>query len=334
MKNSIILFLIILGLVTFVACEDDIDRVTIKSNPTTPGLQISDMVLDRTKATDTIKIEGNDADFGFKASVNYLLQADMAGNNFATPVTLATGTKNSFVFLTKDLNTAFLDFLPEDVNSAIEIRVVADLGVAATEAAPTKVYSSVSAINVTTYGPPKMTFTTAGTLQKIASPGGDGIFSGIIYTDGTAFTLTAEDGSVYGAGANMKLVKDGSAIKLAAGVYNFVVNTNEMTIDPIDANIGIIGDALGSWDFDTVMGWDFDKKAYFLADVVIGAGSVKFRSHGSWGGAYNFGYGADRDLNNLANGGDSGNIDDIAAGTYDVYLYVGSKTKAVFVPAK
>lgn len=327
------------GLTSFYACEKDEDKATLDSNPTAPTLQVSDITLERSNAGGEVTISGSDADFGFKASVTYRLEADIAGSDFANAITVASGSQNAFTFTVSELNTIFLGFLPEDQTTSVDMRVVADLGVPSDDLRPTVVNSATSTINVTTYGPPKLSFTTAEQEQKVVSPGGDGVYSGWLYTDGTGFTLTDDNGVTYGRGGEGVLVEGGDPFTFEAGAYNMTVDVNSMSYSYADVTIGLIGDAVGGWDFDTKMIWDFTDQTWNAYGVTVIEGGIKFRTHNTWN-EVNVAYDPDgHDLNNLyqANSregaGDSQNIDDIAPGTYDIKFYLNTTPmKAVFTP--
>ncbi len=343
MRKLSIIFIIFIGAISLFSCEEDKDKTTLSSDPTAPTLQTSDITLERKNAEQTITFSGSAADFGFDAAVTYKLEADVAGNGFQNAVTLATSNTNSFTFTVSDLNTLFLKFLPEDKTSAVDVRVLADLGIPSTENYKGAVNSSTSTINVTTYGPPKLALTTAEHAQKIVSPSGNKIYSGWVYTDGTAFTFTADDGKVYGVTADGAIVENGEGLQLEAGAYDIEVNLKKMSYTFVDVTVGMIGDATSTgWNDDKKMIWDFSDQTWNLSNEVIVKGGLKFRSHNSWGGEWNVAYDPDgHDLNNLyqANSrqgaGDSQNIDDVKPGTYNIKLSLYTKPMWVtFTPVE
>jgi hypothetical protein len=207
------------------------------------------------------------------------------------------------------------------------------------------VYNSpVTNANVTTYGPPTLSFTAAGKLQGIVSAADNKVYTGWIYTDGTPFQLTNnDDGKKYGgtlaAGAvSCTLTENGPAIAIPAGAYNMTadINPGKMVLTLVDVTIGIIGDAVGGWDNDTKMIWNFTDRTWNVTINVV-KGGIKFRTHNAWD-KVNVGYNpAGHSLNNLyQNDGktDSQNIDDIAPGKYNVKLWLETTPmKATFTPA-
>jgi len=342
MRKYIIIFLAFIGMVSlFSACEKEETKAILLTTPTAPAITtVPDLTLKRTEASKALVIIGTKADFGFQSSVTYNLEADLAGNQFKNPIAIASGRVDTFNISVTELNSTLIKTLPLDKSSAMELRVRAVLTIEASGATPIVAISEVKAVSITTYGPPSLAFTVAGTPQTITSPTDNKKYSGWIYTDGTAFKFTNKDnGKIYGGdAATGVLTENGPAIALAAGAYNVVVDLTDLTQIKMTANdvtIGIIGDGVGGWDNDTKMIYNFTDHTWNVTKTVT-AGGIKFRTHGGWAGvnvAYNP---AGHDLNNLyQNDGktDSANIDDIAPGKYNIKLYLDTKPmKVVFTP--
>jgi hypothetical protein len=342
MRNYIIIFLAFIGLVSlFSACEKDETKAILLTGPIAPAITtVPDLVLKRVEASKSLQIIGTKADFGFQSSVTYNLEADLAGNKFANPIVIASNRVDTFNISVTDLNNILIKTLPLDKTSAMELRIRAALTIEASGANPIVAISDVKAVSITTYGPPALSLTTAGTLQTVTSPTDNKKYVGWIYTDGTAFKFTNKDnGKIYGGNvASGTLTENGPAIALDAGGYNVTVDLTDLTQIKMTANdvtIGIIGDAVGGWDNDTKMIYNFTDHTWNITKTVT-AGGIKFRTHGGWAGvnvAYNP---AGHDLNNLyQNNGkvDSDNIGDIAPGKYNIKLYLDTTPmKVVFTP--
>lgn len=328
MKHKFLIFLAFVGMIGFSACEKDETRAIIDANPTAPVLnQLDDIVLKRDNSADSIKIAGSTADFGYKASVLYILEAAVEGTDFAEPIELGTEELvNEFNFTVSSLNTILIESLPEDAQASLELRVRAQIISSGTGGSDViESTSEVLPVKITTFGPPSLYITGDTNLQRLVSTNDDGIYTGWVYTDGTAFTLTnKDDGKVYGVTGGA-VVENGDAIDLEAGGWNIEVNLNDQTIASEDVTIGMIGDAVGGWDNDTKMIWDFTDNTWNLSGVVVVSGGIKFRTHNSWA-AVNVAYEpGNHDLMNLyqsVSGADSENIDDVAPGTYDVKLSI------------
>jgi hypothetical protein len=114
------------------------------------------------------------------------------------------------------------------------------------------------------------------------------------------------------------------------------INAGKMKLTIADVTIGIIGSAVGGWDNDTKMIWNFTDHTWNIT-ITVTAGGLKFRTHNSWA-AVNVGYNpAGADLNKLyQNDGttDSKDIADIPPGKYNIKLYLETTPmKVVFTPA-
>ncbi len=113
-------------------------------------------------------------------------------------------------------------------------------------------------------------------------------------------------------GTNGTLVADGANI-VANGFVYVNANIGNMTYSVTDiTSMGIIGDATaGGWDAETALTYNADNGTWEATDVVLTAGTIKFRANGGWD--INFG-GA---LDNLTINGDNITVE---AGTYNVVL--------------
>ena len=344
MKKFIIIYLIFIGLISFLSsCKKDETKAVMLANPVAPTITtMPNLTLQRTHASDSIIFIGSNVDPGFKASSNYFLEADTAGNQFKNPIILASGIDGSeFKFTVSSLDALLIKKFPLDAISSIDFRLrsvlVADAG---TGANPIVSISDTKTAAVTTYGPPALAIFTGGAKQTITSPSDNKFYSGWIYTDGTAFQFTnLDNGNKYGGDASSGvLTKDGPAITLPAGGYNLTVDLtdlNNVKMTNADVTIGIIGDAVGGWANDTKMVYNFADHTWNIA-IAVTSGGIKFRTHGGWT-AVNVAYNPKgHDLNNLyqsISGADSQNIDDIDPGNYTIKLYLETTPmKVVFTP--
>jgi len=350
MRNYIFIFLAFIGLMNlFSSCEKDETKAIMLSSPVAPVITtVPDLVLKRLDASKLLQFNGTKADFGFASSVTYNLEADIAGNQFKNPIAIASGRVDTFKISVNDLNTILIKTLPLDKTTAMELRVRAALTIEASGAKPIVAISEAKAVNITTFGPPALALTTAGTLQSITSPNDNKKYAGFIYTDGTPFKFTnLDDGKIYG-GDGFVLTLNGAAITLPAGGYKITVdltNPSNIIMTSADATMGIIGDAVGGWGDDTKMVYNLTDHTWNITKTVT-AGGIKFRTTGGWGhvnAAYRPGA---HDLNNLYQShgaldgvvfepdlGDSQNIDDIAPGNYKIKLFLEtSPWKVVFTP--
>jgi starch-binding outer membrane protein SusE/F len=352
MKKNLIIYLTFIGLISLLSgCEKDGTKVVISDPVVAPTLvTLPNLTLQRVNASNTLVFVGTPVDPGFQASATYSLEACAKGTNFADPISVITGVQDTAMKTTvSELNTILLTKFPADAVSEVDFRIRCLMTVdAGTGAEPMVYISATKTANVTTYGPPTLALTTAGTVQGIYSPTDNKKYAGWIYTDGTGFTFTnKDDGKVYGEGPTAgKLVENGTPIVLEAGGYDLTVDMtdpNNITFTSLDVTIGSIGDAVGGWGGDTKMIFNFTDRTWNTTKDVI-AGGIKFRSRNTWA-LWNVAYRPnDHNLNNLYQShglykgvvlepdlGDSQNIDDIAPGKYDIKLYMETKPmKVVF----
>ncbi|HET6556248.1 MAG TPA: SusE domain-containing protein [Prolixibacteraceae bacterium] len=346
MRNYIYIFFTFFGLMNlFSACEKDETKATMLASPVAPVIStVPDLTLKRVEAAKLLQFSGTTADFGFPSSVTYNLEADRAGNQFKTPIFIASSRVDSFNISVTDFNSLLIKTLPVDETLAMELRVRAVLTIEASGAQPIVAVSEPKAVSITTFGPPTMALTTAGTEQGITSPTDNKMYAGWIYTDGTPFQLTnKDDGKIYGGvltgdGIAADLVENGPAFSLETGAYNLTADLVDMKTSAKDVTIGIIGDAVGGWDNDTKMVFDFTDRTWNITKEVA-TGGIKFRTHGGWADV-NVAYDpAAPSLNNLYQSNtrpntDSQDIRDIAPGTYNIKLFLETTPmKVVFTPA-
>jgi hypothetical protein len=345
MNKKIFIYLTFIGLIGILfSCKKDETKAVLMDNPTLPTFQsVPNLTLKRANGASVLEFVGTALDPGFQASVTYYLEACAKGTNFADPVLILSDKQDLSMKITVgDLDGILLKKFPADQVSSVDFRIRSVLSLSS--GTGSYVYNSATKnVDVTIYGPPTLSFTAAGTLQGIVSGADNKIYTGWIYTDGTAFQITNNDdgkkyGGVLAAGAvSVDLTENGPAIKLDAGAYNLTadINTGKMKLTLADVTIGIIGDAVGGWDNDTKMVWNFTDHTWNITKTVT-AGGIKFRTHNSWA-AVNIGFNpAGHSLNNLyQNDGktDSQNIDNVAPGKYNIKLYLETTPmKAVFTP--
>ena len=166
-----------------------------------------------------------------------------------------------------------------------------------------------------------------GAAPALWCPNFDGVYTGYSNLDGdfkftrvrgwdseynyTHFT-TFSTGLTQGGGTNLNMA--------TPGFYNFKVDVAAGSVTATQTTTwGIIGPAqAGGWDNDTDMTWNADKGCWYIANIALTAGEMKFRANDGWD--INVG----GELGNLVEGG--ANIA-VEAGTYDVELYLERTTK-------
>jgi starch-binding outer membrane protein SusE/F len=294
--KKIIIFISIIGLAIY-SCKKDETRAILSD---TPSVTLIAPAFDVLKRGDSSKITfTGKSDFGFKASVTYVLQADFV-NSFTNPITLGTSMVDTFIFKVSDFNSLLLSKgLTADTINNIFFRVSASVG----STVPT-IYSANSAKSVTPYGLPKLLINTStGTLGIINSSASNGIYKGYVKLKGTDnFTLKdPESGTDYGvtggilAGGGTPLTVALAKVKNASvtdGWYFITANTNDKTFELDAIMIGVVGSATpNSWNApDTKMDYDAKTGIWFIKmdlepslDNGVTKCEFKFRKNDDWG---------------------------------------------------
>jgi len=362
MKKYIFLFSIIF-FVAFNSCTKDEDLAIALDSPVQPELVLPSetIKLQRNDALDSLHFTGTNVDFGFPAATTYTLEMDLAGNDFENPVKVATSIgKNNFNIAVKDFNQILLGGgVPEYIDTEIKLRV----RVTVHNNFPV-IFSDVLSATVTTYGQPKLLVSTeppSDTDQAILSPGGDGIYNGLVKLPAGSFVLTdQESGTIYGGedgtlieGGNPGIVPYLNSVKETwTGWYRVEANTNNMTYEVKQNFVGMIGSAMPngnrpptppSGEGDNKMDYDHENDCWVLT-VDMKAGWCKFRMNDDWGVGVNVGNqpgtpGGQNDLENLANASNSANItfpinENTPEGKYTIRLYLNANPiRCTFTPA-
>jgi len=164
------------------------------------------------------------------------------------------------------------------------------------------------------------------TAPTLASPNKDGIYEGYVNVPSGGsyeFKLTNEpawSGTVYGDGGGGTISTSGGNLKFPGpGYYKINVNTNDNTYALTATTWGLIGSFAGSgWSTDADMTYDAGNSFWKGTITLADGDEFKFRSNHDWG--LNYGdKGAD---GSLEENGD--NLKGYSAGTYDIFLYLGS----------
>lgn len=151
MKKIIFSVIALLCFAAFVSCENDDPTAILSSDVQANELQAvsgSNFVLLRDNAADEFKtFEWTATDYGFNASVNYVVQMDVAGNNFESPFELAITRSLSSAITVGKMNEALLalGLTPEEA-SDVELRVVSTINSSIDE-----VYSNTQMLTITPY---------------------------------------------------------------------------------------------------------------------------------------------------------------------------------------
>ncbi|MBG0783192.1 MAG: SusE domain-containing protein [Bacteroidales bacterium] len=325
MKSKLILLISVIALASlFTGCEKDEEKVIMLTNPNPPALNsIPDLILDRTKASDTIVFKGSPVDPGFQASANYFLEAAVAGTNFEELVQLFSGISvNEIKFQVSDLNATLLRLLPADTDLSVDFRIrsilIVDAGTGApgTSTDPFEYISETKTASVHLYGLPRLDLIGSGIDQKIESASGGSQYSGYVKLDpDLPFTLYNPDTDITYGASGSNLVIDGNGIVANDYGYHLLTADIEALTYSMEAYmIGLVGSATpNGWDApDQKMDYNPDNGTWYITIDLID-GYIKFRKNDAW--AWNLGGSPD----NLTQGGDD---IPISAGNYTITLTI------------
>jgi hypothetical protein len=189
------------------------------------------------------------------------------------------------------------------------------------------VYSSAArTADVTTYGLPRLDLLDSGLAQKIESAKGDGKYQGLVKLDAAKpFTLRDPDSGIEYGASGSALAVNGAGITVAtSGWHKLTVDVNALTYKVDEYKIGLVGSATpNAWNSpDTKMDYNSANGTWYINNVTLVAGDIKFRLNDGW--AWNLGYyPGTKDLTNLFHNGDNITVE---PGTYNITLTITQPT--------
>ena len=353
-------------LLIFGACSED-KKLMYDPNNVAPG-QLQDInpsyVLEITKAADVAQIFNWGAfDMGYNATVTYALEMDIAGNNFANAITLASGNSLTASVTVGQLNAVMVKLqqiyeFADATAQNVEFRVRGSISPSVDP-----FYTNVVSTLITPYAAdvefPKVYvigdfngWNHANDQFLWAFTGGSD-YEGWVGFGGKAqngFKLTgipgwdsasgnwgapSADGQTPEASTMTLINGDGSQniFAYSKNFYKFSYNTSSLTLSvELSMNtLSIIGD--GGIDWNTDIPFTFDTQTQqFVAITTLQDGSIKFRGDNTWG-SVNLGLPADADAfvpsGTLINGNDSKNIP-VVAGTYKITLDLNNSANMTY----
>ena len=333
MKKYILLTLS--GWLMFAACSEDVlDPVlSLNSSPTitAPTADFTYNIPSNSPEGLVPAITWTAADFGYQAAINYKVQIDVPGNDFAEAVTIgqSNGLEVSDLINAK-LNSILLakDF-SADVPSQLEMQVCAEVSDKVDVMCSQSVTFEVTPFQADIDYPklqvpgsyqgwaPEKEETVIFSLQSDENYAGYIWFGedGALYkfTRGTTWDENWGDGDADGVLEPGGIGND-IPISSTMGMYYLTCDLNGLTHTNEKTNWGIIGDATPTgWDSDTDLDWDADRMV-LTTTMDLSEGVIKFRANDDW--AINLG-------DNGGNGSMEQDGDDITimeAGNYTIDL--------------
>ena len=350
MKNiNIMAFL--LGIVLIYACEKDETKTYISDNPVRSTLQtypsFAGFSLD--SASKSLSFEWTATDFGFSASVNYTLQIDSAGKNFANPINVLTANALSAATTVGDFNKAMLDagYDAYDSEYSMEMRIKASVSPLTAPA-----YSDTVDFNVVLYAtvfPPiymcgeatggwdwtkgvEMRSSAPKVYQTVAHFTSGGAFRFFAQAD---WNPTSYNYPYFNGGTidpKLENAADGDQnfrFTGTTGYYDITVDLKTLTITMDEVNEPVMymtGAALGGWDWTdhfVQMTWISNGMFEATAEFINGE-AFRFFGQADWNpDSYSYPYFSGGSIDSkLANAGDSDNNFKFTGttGTYKIKL--------------
>lgn len=353
MKN-ITKSLIALFTVLAISCStDDVEDRPIVTPVDAPVLLAPEannsyVLLPENLANQAERFVWTEANFDQSVAINYTVQLDKAGNEFANAQDLGSiigSTQLSVSVETLNGKVLAAGGAPFE-QGTFEVRVKASVNDTAEP-----LYSNVATISVTPYTTETPKLWVPGgyqsasgygdnwnfaTAPQLASEGfGNQNFEGYVYfataqdgsVEGEGFKFTSQanwDGTNYGDDGSFSgvLSTSGDNISIAAGYYRVEANTENLTYKLTTTSWGVIGNATpGGWDNSTPMTYDPATKKWTVIVAMTAQTAPdngwKFRANNGWD--INLG---DTTVNStdgtLRYGGD--NIGIATSGTYKIEL--------------
>ncbi|NDW08451.1 SusE domain-containing protein [Dysgonomonas sp. 520] len=359
MRYIYIIFALAATLFTFTACEDDTDPKINASDTriTTNSIGIDKFEVDQRNLSDeafNLTWDGELGELNVELSTTYVIQFDIAGNDFKDAKQLINTNEKSYSVISKDLNKFLITNFSQAYNTSqdYEFRVVAAvLGKDNILGVLPETATNYQTINITVIELKKVPLFIVGDglvnwsnsaesigqdLQLFFGDNNDGdqqytytasFKSGgikLITQAGNWDTAYGLDGGklVYGSGDNIPGPD-------AEGIYTLNVNLSSLTYELVEYTgevtdydaISLIGSAYIDWDTDLTM-TKVANHVWVANNVTLQAGEFKFRANNGW--SESWGAGSDTEMPfGIANGGDNFIIE--TGGTY--YIAFNDITK-------
>lgn len=240
-------------------------------------------------------------DSSLNVDVEYVVEADLPGSDFANAVEVTKVKNTNSISLTNiQLNRVALEAgIPVDTAGDLEMRVRAVITDTNTNEVLERITSKVT-INVTTYLTVLDLSSTWGIIGSAANDWGatpdlpffktdvDGVLVAYVnLIDGEIkFRENSDWANNYGGDSSTggALVSGGSNIAVTAGSYKITMDLNNLTYSIESFSLGLVGSATeNSWDGPDMM-MQYDQYSdVFRAIVTLTDGEMKFRLNNDWG---------------------------------------------------
>ncbi|WAC14730.1 SusE domain-containing protein [Dyadobacter pollutisoli] len=342
--------IIFLGLTMVVAwgCEKEQDMAILNAGAV-PVVKLSsgEVLLDKDKADADVLTVSWDTDFGYQAAASNTILIDKKGADFSKAASISAGSSKSKVFKASELNAILIGLgLTAGTAGEIDIRVTSSIGAA------TVLTSTPAVLKATAYSVLLDLTSKWGVVGSAANDWGASpdlpfyktdvanVFVAYVnLIDGEMKFRENNDWAVNYGGANGVLKAGGDNIKITKGSYKITFNPVALTYK-IEKGVfwGIVGDATATgWGDkpDQKFSYNPGSETWYLNNVVLKDGQIKFRLNDDWGA--NLGSTATAEPDPIAASGalkDGGKNFGVKAGTWNFELNVKDPAKPTYKATK
>lgn len=324
-KTTLFIILCILLFATSCKKEGSLDYASApKAGPTLTASVTTPQILSLAKK-DSIAttLQWNQVEYGVNTIINYTLQYDSAGKNFAAPNEISLGTVSSTAFTQQTLNGyGVKSGIVVGKNGSVEFRIKAAIGYGSV----LPVYSNVLVLNITTYDaivfwyvPGNYQGWSPGSAPTLGSIDLDYYEGYVNAVGGGEFKITSDpdwNHTSYGDGGGGTLSTSGGNLAFPSSGYYYITATKSTLKYTLTATIwGMIGD-FNNWSTpDAAMTYDAVNSIWVINSIALTAGGgFKFRANADWG----INLGVNSSSSYMKYGGD--NVSVPATGNYKVVL--------------
>lgn len=324
MKRYIIIIAVLAGLGFLVSsCEKEVQdpkliiEQTVRPGITTPANNAAFVLVKEEAANVMTTFEWSATQYNLTnlETTKYILQMDLAGNNFADPIDLVSTEGTSFGITVGTMNNTLLGVLELSAEEAhaLEIRVRSFINQTTTYS---EVFSDVVSITVTPYDEAVFVkpiyllgdATPAGWDNTLATPFehiGSGKFAGVAYINGTGSyfkfismlgawapqwgtdaTGTAEGGPLVYRPDEQTADPPAMPAPTTAGDYYIMADTVNLVYETFltSGNLFLVGDATpAGWDAGAAIAFTEGPDHVFTLTTSLTAGGMKFLEvQGAW----------------------------------------------------
>lgn len=246
------------------------------------------------------------ADFNVDIEISYILEVDLAANNFSKPITVAIQNEDTFeitVFNFNKILTTQMGLTP-----GIAANLAFRIGTPAEADSLSRTYSETITMAVTPYDPPfapdqLFVISNAATIGKLLPTDANGNYEGYAWIAAADLSFTLSDletgGIILGDNEDDGVAEiDGSAIasamfqavdesftkgSITEGYYKININSYDLTYQVVETSWAVIGSAMpNGWsDPDENMTYD-QVEGVWTATITAIDGEFKFRPNDTW----------------------------------------------------